>query len=235
MAGTAVKRALLRPVALLRLTSDRQSYREFMRLRSQDEHASAGEKEVELRIGRLNGRPVWLREGTTDVDTLWDVFIHSYHLPPARVQRRGMHLVWDLGANIGLTMAEMALRWPEARVVGVEPDSANAALARRNFEPWDDRAELIESSVAPDAGAPGLSLNGLLERTGGPVAFVKMDIGGAEREVLRRNTEWASQVGCIKVEVHDGYAPEDCVRDLEQLGFEARRDRRHDSAVVGVR
>ena len=261
---SALKRALVKPVAYIRVADDRRSYRELMRLRDVPAHDSEGETEAELRIGRLAGRPVVVREGTADVDTLWDVFVHGYHLPPARVQRRGMHLVWDLGANIGLTMADMALRWPEARVVGVELDGDNARLARRNFEPWDDRAELIEAAVWPDDGeawyhrwpgatsayhlheptpgeepqgpvVPTLSLNTLLERTGGPVAYVKMDIEGAEREVLRRNTDWAAEVGCIKVEVHGDYTPEECVADLARLGFRARRDRRHDAAVLGVR
>ena len=261
---SVLKRALVRPVAYLRVADDRESYRELMRLRDVPAHDSEGETEVELRIGRLAGRPVYVREGTADVDTVWDVFVHGYHLPPARVQRRGVHLVWDLGANIGLTMADMALRWPEARVVGVELDAANAALARRNFEPWDDRAELIEAAVWAEDGegwyhrwpgatsafhlhepTPGedpqgpvvqtLSLNTLLERTGGPVAFVKMDVEGAERALLTRNTEWAASVGCIKVEVHGDYSPDDCLLDLEALGFSARRDRRHDAAVVGTR
>lgn len=264
MAGL-LKRALVRPVARVRVANDTTSYRELMRLREIDAHTSEGETEVELRIGRLAGRPVWVREGTADVDTLWDVFVHGYHLPPARVQRRGMHLVWDLGANIGLTMADMALRWPEARVVGVELDAANAALARRNLEPWDDRCELIEAAVWPADGetwyhrwpgatsayyaheptpgeepqgpvVPTLSLDTLLERCGGgPVAFVKMDVEGAERDLLRENTGWATRVGCIKVEVHGDYAPDDCVADLERLGFDARRDRRHEAAVVGLR
>jgi FkbM family methyltransferase len=261
----AFKRALVRPVAFLRLTHDRRSYREFMRLRAMPEHTSEGEERVELSIAELSGRPVVVREGTADVDTVWDTFIHRYHLPPARVQRRGMHVVWDLGANIGLTMADMAQRWPEARVVGVEMDSANAELGRSNFHPWSDRGELIEAAVWPEDGegwyhrwpggtsayhlheptpgeepqgpvVPTLSLDTLLERSGGgPVAFVKMDVEGAERELLRRNTDWAGQVGCIKVEVHGDYSADDCIADLERLGFAARRDRRHGGAVIGVR
>jgi FkbM family methyltransferase len=34
------------------------------------------------------------------------------------------------------------------------------------------------------------------------VDFVKMDIEGAEREVLRRNTRWTLRVHSIKVEAH---------------------------------
>jgi FkbM family methyltransferase len=259
-----LRRALTRPVALLRLTHDWQSYREFMRLRAMAEHTSEGEERVELEIADLSGRRVVVRSGTADVDTVWDTFVHRYHLPPAKVQRCGVHLVWDLGANIGLTMADMAQRWPESRVVGVELDAANAQLARRNFEPWDDRGEILQAAVWPDDGegwyhrwaggtsayhlhepTPGeepqgplvetLSLDTLLDRTGGPVAFVKMDVEGAERELLRRNTGWAAEVGCIKVEVHGDYMPADCMADLERLGFDARRDKRHDAAVLGVR
>jgi FkbM family methyltransferase len=264
MARSLAARALLRPFTLLRLTSDLASYREYVRLRQAPEHTSEGETEVELHIAQLSGRATFVREGTADVDTVWDAFIHHYHRPPARVQRRGIHLVWDLGANIGLTMADMAVEYPDARVVGVELDGANAALARRNFEPWDDRCELIEAAAWPEDGetwyhrwpgatsayyaheptpgeepqgpvVPTLSLNTLLERTGGPVSYVKMDVEGAERELLSRNTEWAGEVGCIKVEVHGDYTAADCVRDLERLGFKARRSRRQRAAVIGVR
>jgi FkbM family methyltransferase len=263
VAPSIVKRALVRPFALLRLTSNWSSYKEYMRLREAGEHTSEGETEVELNIGRLSGRSVWIREGTADVDTIWDVFIHRYHLPPAYVMRRGIHSIWDLGANIGLTMADMAVEFPDAKkIVGVELDAANAALARRNFEPWDDRAGIIEAAAWPEDGetwyhrwpgdtsayyaheptpgeepqgpvVPTLSLNSLLDRTGGPVSYVKMDVEGAERELLRRNTEWAAQVGCIKVEVHGDYTTDDCTRDLKALGFRARRDRRHGAAVLG--
>jgi SAM-dependent methyltransferase len=223
----SLQRALVRPVALLRLTGDRESYREYLRLR---EAPGDSGREVELRIGRLAGRPVWVREGTGDVDKLWEVFIDSHHLPPAKVQRRGMHLVWDLGAGLGLATAEMALRWPEARVVGVERDPAKVALAKRNIEPWDDRAEVAEGEVA------GEFLNGLLERTGGgPVAYVKLDVGGGERELLTESTEWAAEVGCIKVYVSGGYTIDECAADLRKLGFEAGPDKRHDSAVLGTR
>lgn len=66
----SLQRALVRPVALLRLTADRESYREYLRLR---EARETGGREVELRIGPLAGRPVWVREGTGDVDfEPWD-------------------------------------------------------------------------------------------------------------------------------------------------------------------
>ena len=208
----ALQRALVRPVALLRLTADRSSYREYMRLRESPDPGAAG-REVELRIGGLAGRPVWVREGTGDADRLWDVFIESPHLPPARIQRRGLPLVWDVGARTGIATAEMALRWPEARVVAVVADPADAALARRNVEPWDDRAEVVGAPLTPE------SLNAL----DGAPAYVWIDAGGAARELLTRDTGWAGGLGAIKVRVAGDYTAGQCAADLKRLGFKAKR------------
>jgi hypothetical protein len=67
------------------------------------------------------------------------------------------------------------------------------------------------------------------------IDYVKMDIEGAEREVLRSNTEWAERVRCIKVEVHHGYSKDDCIADLQRLGFQAYPDATHFICVVGIR
>jgi hypothetical protein len=79
---------------------------------------------------------------------------------------------------------------------------------------------------------PAVSLNTLLDD---PVDYLKVDIEGAEREVLRQNTGWAERVRCIKVEVHAPYTAEECAHDLTQLGFLATIDRRPPGSVLGRR
>jgi FkbM family methyltransferase len=256
--------AVTRAVAYTSLSDERTTSREIVRLRSIGEHASEGEKTIDLVIRPLASRTVRVREGTADIDTLWDVFVHRYHLPPNRVQRHGLRLIWDLGANIGLTMADMANRFEHVRVFGVELDSDNVAIARRNLTDFDDRVTLYEAAAWPEDGetwyhrwpgatsaysahaptpgeepqgpvVPTLSLDTLLERSGGPVDYVKMDVEGAERELLSQNTGWAEHVWSIKVEVHGDYGVKDCAHDLEVLGFETKVDRRHSHAVVGIR
>jgi hypothetical protein len=64
---------------------------------------------------------------------------------------------------------------------------------------------------------------------------MKMDIEGAEREVLRRNTEWATKVLCLKVEVHPPYSLAECCRDLEVIGFRVKPYGRHRASVIGFR
>jgi hypothetical protein len=61
----------------------------------------------------------------------------------------------------------------------------------------------------------------LIDRYAGgrDVDYVKLDIEGAERDLLTANTGWAARVRCISVEVHSPYRVEECLRDLAALGF----------------
>lgn len=67
------------------------------------------------------------------------------------------------------------------------------------------------------------------------IDYVKMDIEGAECEVLRAAVEWAAQGRSIKVEVHDRYIVESCIADLRRLGFDAWSDVYREYSIVGVR
>jgi FkbM family methyltransferase len=60
--------------------------------------------------------------------------------------------ILDLGANIGATVADLAVGHPGARVLGVELDAANVAIARRNIERWRDRASIVHGAVWTDDG-----------------------------------------------------------------------------------
>lgn len=221
-----------------------------------------------LKLRPLGGRTILVRRGSSDADVVWETFSGRYHLPPPDCRERSLRNIWDLGSNIGLTIAHLAVLYPEARIVGVELDAANAALCRSNIAPWSGRCEVRvgavwheegEVSYAGPAGveygfsvastgtgiaagpavgaAPAISLNELhAEHDGGvEVDYVKMDIEGSEREVLRSNTEWAAHVRCINVEVHDPYSVEDCRADLEALGFRTEIDTRHWACVFGIR
>jgi hypothetical protein len=95
------------------------------------------------------------------------------------------------------------------------------------YHQGDEFRFTVEAEHAPTGSetrtAPAISLNALLalDANGGCVDYVKMDIEGAERFVLRHNTEWAARVRSIKVEVHPPYSVEECLADLRRLGFDA--------------
>jgi FkbM family methyltransferase len=250
--------------AARRIAADRETAGRLRELGRAAEHADDSGRTVMLRLAPLRGRPVAVRPGTADVDTVWSTFMRGHHLPPPGVEPR---LIWDLGCNVGLTMAHLATLYPEATVVGVELDARNAELARLNVGPWGSRCRVVHAAVWPGDGevwyhrwpgatsgyrvadrelqpsregpmVPALSLDSLLAAGGGPdrtIDYVKIDVEGAERELLRRNTGWAASVRSLKVEVHEPYTVDECLADVEAVGFGAERDGRHPACVVGLR
>lgn len=210
---------------------------------------------VAVHVRRLRPHPAWIRPGTTDAIVLIETFLLRLHLPPRRL--RGVRRILDLGANIGLTAADLLARFPQARLWAVEMDPASSALARRNLEPWAARAQVVTAAVwsadgevayvsaegeewaaavttAGDRRTRAISLATLVAEAG-PLDYVKVDVEGTERELLADGTGWAQAVRCLSVEVHAPYTRAACIADLRRLGFRARRSLRSRLFVVAHR
>ena len=217
---------------------------------------------VALRITDLNGETVWCRSGLADLGVVYDTFAGRYHLPPG--EARPVRTILDLGANIGLTAAHLATLFPEARILAVELDRDNCELARRNTACFGARVEVLHGAVWSESGevrygglresgyaigetggrerrAPAFTVEQLIERLGAEeVDYVKMDIEGAEREVLAAGAAWLGRVRTIKVEVHPDkasflYRVGDCIEELRRRGFACRPEARHHACVTAVR
>jgi FkbM family methyltransferase len=163
---------------------------------------------------------VWLADWS-QLMVAWEVFLMNaygdYALPehPATIL--------DLGANVGLASMFFRLRYPDARIVAVEPDRDAARLAERNLRGLD--VQIINAAVAPASGTtilyrrPGeswtastvagngerhtveaIALDSLIERMG-EVTIMKVDIEGAEHDVLAASRR-LDAVAYIIGEVH---------------------------------
>lgn len=112
------------------------------------------------RIGR-----VFLREGTSDKDVLEQIFFteeFNFSTAPqfawvraaydAQLAAGEVPLVIDCGANIGLSALYYAHHLPKARIVGIEPDAGNVALAQRNTA----HLPLVEIIAAAVHDTPGV-------------------------------------------------------------------------------
>lgn len=255
-------RFLYRGLRLIPVAADWRSYTTLfplLRRRPRDTVSAGGAPaEVTVRLRPLDGHSVILRPASSDAEVLWEVFAMDFHLPPKEL---APEVIWDLGANIGLTMAHMAVLYPGARILGVELNRDNAKLCRRNIESWADRCRLIEGAVWDTAGTVGyggtpgleyefsvepegsaeheaeaLTLDSLVAETQADwIDYVKMDIEGGERRVLQAPGEWARRVRCIRVEVHDPYSSDACIQDLRTLGFRAEVELRDPPTVLGRR
>ncbi len=186
-----------------------------------------------LRVSRLPGenasRTIRLRSGDSityrlnrgDIQSIREVLMDEVYRPPFSTRPR---VVVDLGANIGLTSLYYARRFRPTVLVAVEPDPANARLARRNLEPCG--ASLIEAAIGPEDGVAWfdssrdsnlgsvassqsgsqvqmVSMSTLIETSGiETIDLLKMDIEGGEQALLTGDTAWLSSVNAIVAEFH---------------------------------
>ena len=174
--------------------------------------------------------PIWLRAGTSDIPTFLMVLDGAEY--DVAVERPSV--IIDAGANIGLASIWFASRFPEARILAVEPEKSNYDLLVRNVEPysnvtpihaavWTHRGTLaiddprqegawafqtreLADSLHPVENVPCLSLADLISDYGlGWVDLLKVDIEGAEKEVFSSPGEWIGSIGAIAIELHDRF------------------------------
>lgn len=210
---------------------------------------------VEFHPRCLKGRPVWCRAGTTDAMVFWDTFHFQYHVPLEDCSMDANAVILDLGCNVGYTTAHFSVLYPQSRIIGMEMDEGNAEMAKRNTAVFGKQVEIIhgaawiqDGEIAYDgdqewgyrvsdlqvgkAGqgrkSPSFSLNTICEQFGlKSVDYVKMDIEGAEAEVLQKGTDWLTRVRSLSVEVHSPATMEDCGRWLKQAGLVCRKHPNH--------
>jgi hypothetical protein len=80
-----------------------------------------------VRVPILNRLAISLRSGTSDASVLIETFVREFHLPQGNLHPK---VIWDLGANIGLTAAHYAVLSPDANTYCVE---ANPDLVASHY------------------------------------------------------------------------------------------------------
>lgn len=208
------------------------------------------ESATALRLRPFEGRPLWCRPGTSDLAVLWEVLLESeYSIPPEFA--RGVRTVLDLGANVGYSMLYFSQCYPSARIVGVEPDTDNVQVARRNIKSvgLGSRCEVIEAAVwcrdalvTLDRASPEYAFSlqrevaehsSTVQAHSIPVLMrlanfaridlLKMNIEGSERAVLESANCWADRVSCVICELHGEYTFDDFQRSMHSNGFRCFR------------
>ncbi len=147
----------------------------------------------------------------------------------------GRPLVVDCGANIGVSSAYFAIRYPAARIVALEPEKENysllvnnvrafpsvrplnAAIAARAgmldlYDPgtgeWGYRTERAGCDLAPIGRVEATSLEQVVAMEPGTVPFVlKVDIEGAEADLFSGDTKAIDKFPVVMIELHDWMLP----------------------------
>lgn len=173
------------------------------------------------------------------------------------IEQNRKPLIVDCGANIGLASKYFSINYPQARVVGVEPEPDNTRMAKRNNP--SPLVSILQAGIASKAGTGRVIDMGsnqafrVAEEVDGPVPFVtinsiletnsecdpfilKVDIEGFERDLFSANTEWIDRFPVIITELHDWMIPRQQVSHNFMMAMAQRkRDIMHfDGYVVSI-
>lgn len=166
--------------------------------------------------------PIYLRKKTSDFEVfeqtfLFQDFSYKYNFKPK--------VIFDLGANIGTVSVYFKNKFPNSKIISVEPDSSNYSILDKNLKNysncfslktgiWSEKCKL--EIINPTGSKYGFQLqksdNGTIEATSIPqlmkefniehIDILKIDIEGSELDLLQQNYEWLSKVKMIFIEPH---------------------------------
>jgi len=192
--------------------------------------------------------PVYLRARTTDISTFAGILINrEYELDLSITPK----VIIDAGANIGMASIYYANEYPEAKIIAIEPARSNYELLTRNVAPYPNiipvKAALWNANTDLNLIDPGMgdwgfqsvkdqSDNNRCEIVQGItmeklisdhrldwIDILKLDIEGAEKEVLENAVNWMSVVDVIAAELHDRFkkgCSEAFIKATNDFGYE---------------
>ena len=171
--------------------------------------------------------PFSLRDNPFDYATFEEVLLREeYGIELDFVPSR----IIDAGANIGLTALYFANRFPQSRIVSLEPDADNFEWLVRNTKPYNqvipmkcglwshdaylqvidegqgNNAFTVKETSADTTGAiSAISVPSIMKSQHWEfIDLLKIDIEGSEKTVFDNNYEsWLPKVKVLVIELHD--------------------------------
>jgi FkbM family methyltransferase len=232
------------PLAHLRLVAV------YARLLAATRRGGAPIRPLRLRLRLDDHDRDWWVADPGEVGALWELFIaeeYGEYLPA------DAKLVIDAGANVGTATVWFRLRFPQARIVAVEPDPGALERLRRNVGddpgveivqaalsdhdgtvrfargPWTNIGHVVDGDGPGTVAIDALSLETLRERVapGVPVDVLKIDTEGSEWTILTRALDG---VATVAMEIHeptpDGREPDAILAEVAvREGLELRNGR----------
>lgn len=183
-----------------------------------------------FKIKRPNFKhPFHVRVPSSDIDTFVQIFINQEY--NFLVESHPKTIV-DAGANIGLASIYFANKYPDAKIIAIEPEQSNYELLKKNIAPYPNiiplQAALWNKNEELDLIDPGLgnwgfmttlkdssehhschsvmaiTIDKIIENYNlEKIDVLKIDIEGAEKEVFNDTSSWIEKVDSLIVELHD--------------------------------
>lgn len=100
------------------------------------------------------GSKLSMRIDDSDIRVFKQIFVDneydSLNLPKV------VDTIVDLGANIGLSALFFMKKYPDARIIAVEPDAINFEIMKRNLEDYSSQVTLLNAAIWPSDGEVSL-------------------------------------------------------------------------------
>lgn len=200
---------------------------------------------------RDSSASLFVRTHSSDLDVVRQIFVEKEYAPFDTLDN--VFTIVDLGANIGCASIYFLTRFPEARVIALEPDPRNIEVCRRNLAPFGNRATLLEGAIwsrraalalvpgvyrdrrewatqvsLPVDGKPsvaGYAMTDLLSMLGDrPVDILKIDVERSEVELFGSGElSWLDRVRNIAIEIHDEECEAIFFRSLNGYSYDSSR------------
>lgn len=176
--------------------------------------------------------PVTLRLPSSDGEVYKQVFLDKEYDCVAESAPR---VIIDAGANCGLTSVYYATKFPEAKIIAIEPEKGNFELMKENVDQypnvvpiraalWSERGTVVVDDPGEGAwsfrarGTDGdltgletvdaVTVESIMDEHGiDRVCLLKMDIEGSELEVFKHAQGWIDRVDTVVVELHERFKP----------------------------
>lgn len=174
-------------------------------------------------------KPLIIRDNTSDIKVFRSIFILKEFDLPIDVKPR---LIVDAGAYTGLSALFFARKYPDAKIIAIEPEDSNFEILKQNTSQFKN-VELIKSGLwsknaylkvidnklgkwafslkevnsASDYDLQGTTVDQILKNSAfDRIDILKLDIEGAEREIFKdKYNSWIEKVNIIFIELHDRY------------------------------
>lgn len=175
--------------------------------------------------------PIKMRSHTSDILVFNQIFLDGNYGLSINIKPK---LIIDGGAYIGCSTLYFANKFPEAKIIAVEPHPSNFVLLKENTVNYQN-IKLINSGIwnknallkIRDAGRgyweamveevasiqegsfESVTIGELLKNSGYErIDILKLDIEGSEKEIFSDKYEdWLSKVNIIIMELHDRFRP----------------------------
>jgi FkbM family methyltransferase len=218
-------------------------------------------KIVRTRLAALD-KPFFVRLGSSDLQLKQTITYRGEYRPLFDRDIGQVRQIVDLGANAGMTIRLWRDKYPDARIIAVEPDAFNLKMCRLNADAaGGERVQLVQACIDGKPGKVLLDVSGqeqqfhitsqptgktvevdaltvpqVLERTNADevIDLLKCDIQGPERAVFADCASWIHRVRNMVVELHDDYTDELFLADLERAGWRWSHIVRHKTDVLWV-